>query len=177
MTEERRKGFCAKVLKAMSGWVSKEATRPQINRVWISGGALYATDSYRAVRVRPPEPVDVPDGTTVDPETFERMTAKDKSVRFTSGGVLMGRTTIPYGVPLDRIVHMDDILDEVSSGTGELTFSPYQISGVCEMAKATGKYPDLSLRLSERTLHASVKAEDGTEIDMVVMSRRPRRMS
>lgn len=159
----------AKVLKAMSAWTSSDKCRPALSRIWISGGALYATDSYRAVRLRIYEPIDLPDGTTIDPETFDRMTARDGLVFLTSDGVKMGRALIPYGEKLERVPGVESIFDKEDDGTHEgRGFNPDFVADVCKMAKAAGKHARLVVDVSDM-MRASVHGLRSGSVDMLVM--------
>lgn len=159
----------AKILKAMSGWTSSDKWRPALSRIWISGGALYATDSYRAVRLRIYEPVDLPDGTTIDPETFDRMTARDGLVFLTSDGVRMGKATIPYGEEIERVPDVQSVFDKKGDGKRDgYGFNPDFVADVCKMAKAAGKHARLVIDVSDM-MRASVHGLRSGSVDMLVM--------
>lgn len=87
----------AKLLKELQRWASADKARDKLRRVWLSGGWLYASDSFRAVRAKAPE--GAPDGVAIDREVVERMTPRDLCVELLPSGARLGRAVFPY-VPM-----------------------------------------------------------------------------
>lgn len=159
----------AKIVKAMSSWTSKDKGRYSISHVFIIGGALYATDSYRAIRVRPSKPIDAPDGTMIAHELFRRMDAKDCFVNFSPECTMIGHASIPYADVMAHLPEMDTVIDSKPKKCDcDFGYNPDYISDICKIAKAAGKGARLSIDPSDM-LRARVRNISGVQIDMVVM--------
>lgn len=129
----------AKALKALSKWTAdpKRHRDQIITRVFWSGGAWYATDTYTAARIEPADAhgLDLPEGTGIDPEVFERMNARDVAVCFTPEGVRLGSATFPYVEPAGRVPMIGRVF-EPGKGEGSTTYDADYIARAAALANA-----------------------------------------
>lgn len=153
----------AKLLKELQRWASADKARDRLRRVWVSGGWLYATDSFRAARAKAPE--GAPDGVAIDREVVERMTARDLLVELMPDGVKLGRAVFPY-VPMEGPLDISAVFER-SGEPGALYIDPAFLKDVASMAKAVGALPEVECR---RRLHARASGPFG-EVEMVVMPK------
>ena len=153
----------AKLLKELQRWASADGARERLRRVWVSGGWLYATDTFRAARAKAPE--GAPDGVAIDREVVERTTPRDLCVELLPEGARLGRALFPY-VPMEGPIGIGSVFER-SGDPGPLHVDPAFLRDVASMARAVGAPPELECR---RRLHARASGPFG-EVEMVVMPK------
>lgn len=130
----------AKTLKELSRWCSSGAgakRRPALATVFYEGGWLYATDSYRIARVHVGEHPEL-DGAVLDPETFDRMTARDAAAVLESDGVRLGRTLIPYDRDREGIANAKRLFGKRRDDSVDVNINPLYLADLAKLARAMG---------------------------------------
>lgn len=130
----------AKALKELSHWCASSAQakrRPALATVFYEDGWLYATDSYRIARVHIGKHEEL-DGTAIDPETFDRMTAKDDAACLETDGVRLGKTLIPYDRDRSGIPSAGNLFGGHEGGTFDVNINPAYLADLAKLARAMG---------------------------------------
>ena len=160
----------AKVLKELSRWCSRgaraKALRDQESVFYLEGW-LYATDSYRIARVHVGEHPEL-DGAVIDPETFDRMTAKDKDAALEAGGVRLGKALIPYATDRKPIGAAAKLFGDRRDDTFDMDFNPAFVADLAKLASATGS-KSMGIFSDGGRMRARVLAPGDLAVDALIM--------
>ena len=130
----------AKALKELNRWCLSGADarrRPGLAAVFYEDGWLYATDAFRIARIRIGEHAEL-DGAVLDPETFDRMTARDAAAVLESDGVRLGRTLIPYDRDREGIANAKRLFGKRRDDSVDVNINPLYLADLAKLARAMG---------------------------------------
>lgn len=130
----------AKALKELNRWCLSGADarrRPGLAAVFYEDGWLYATDSFRIARIHIGEHAEL-DGAVLDPETFDRMTAKDADAALEPDGVRLGKALIPYDRDRRGVPSAARLFGKRRDDSFDVNINPIYMADLAKLARAMG---------------------------------------